>query len=50
MYICQISLAERSLIPREGLNQLMLADQDFERVAGEGLDEKERPNVSILYW
>ncbi|XP_006367493.1 ACT domain-containing protein ACR4-like isoform X1 [Solanum tuberosum] len=32
------------------LHQLMFADRDYERAAGEVLDEKERPNVSVVNW
>ena len=35
---------------REYNHQLMLAYKDYERVVGEGLNEKERPNVSVLNW
>lgn len=37
-------------VPREVLHQLMFANQDYECVAGEGLNEKEWPNVSVLNW
>ena len=39
-----------SHISREDNHQLMFAYQDYERAAGEGLNEKERPNVSVLNW
>ncbi|PHT59646.1 ACT domain-containing protein ACR4 [Capsicum baccatum] len=32
------------------LHQLMFADRDYERTTGEELNEKERPNVSVINW
>ncbi|OIT27855.1 PREDICTED: ACT domain-containing protein ACR4-like isoform X3 [Nicotiana attenuata] len=32
------------------LHQLMFADRDYERTTGEGLDDKERPNVNVINW
>ncbi|KAH0671048.1 hypothetical protein KY289_025541 [Solanum tuberosum] len=32
------------------LHQLMFADRDYERAAGDGSDDKERPNVNVVNW